>query len=175
MVKKEAENEKWNFKERFDLAESIFSEIRGFGILDELMADENITEIMVNGFNSIFFEKNGILHKSKLKFSSKEKYEELIKEEKKEEVLAVIDTTQGDIVNIKLLREAYGLNLLDAKNLWEHIKPSVLESMDFSNVKEIVDYSQGDIANIKIIKDYYKIDLKTAKELWDSIREQENQ
>ena len=106
---------------------------------------------------------------------SKEKYEELIKEEKKEEVLAVIDTTQGDIANIKLLREAYGLNLLDAKNLWEHIKPSVLESMDFSNVKEIVDYSQGDIANIKIIKDYYKIDLKTAKELWDSIREQENQ
>lgn len=106
---------------------------------------------------------------------SKEKYEELIKEEKKEEVLAVIDTTQGDIVNIKLLREAYGLNLLDAKNLWEHIKPSVLGSMDFSNVKEIVDYSQGDIANIKIIKDYYKIDLKTAKELWDSIREQENQ
>ena len=101
--------------------------------------------------------------------------EELIKEEKKEEVLAVIDTTQGDIANIKLLREAYGLNLLDAKNLWEHIKPSVLESMDFSNVKEIVDYSQGDIANIKIIKDYYKIDLKTAKELWDSIREQENQ
>ena len=85
------------------------------------------------------------------------------------------DTTQGDIANIKLLREAYGLNLLDAKNLWEHIKPSVLESMDFSNVKEIVDYSQGDIANIKIIKDYYKIDLKTAKELWDSIREQENQ
>ena len=84
---------------------------------------------------------------------SKEKYEELIKEEKKEEVLAVIDTTQGDIANIKLLREAYGLNLLDAKNLWEHIKPSVLESMDFSNVKEIVDYSQGDIANIKIIKD----------------------
>ena len=96
-------------------------------------------------------------------------------EEKKEEVLAVIDTTQGDIANIKLLREAYDLNLLDAKNLWEHIKPSVLESMDFSNVKEIVDYSQGDIANIKIIKDYYKIDLKTAKELWDSIREQENQ
>ena len=100
---------------------------------------------------------------------------DLRKEEKKEEVLAVIDTTQGDIANIKLLREAYGLNLLDAKNLWEHIKPSVLESMDFSNVKEIVDYSQGDIANIKIIKDYYKIDLKTAKELWDSIREQENQ
>ena len=90
-------------------------------------------------------------------------------------MLAEIDTTQGDIANIKLLREAYGLNLLDAKNLWEHIKPSVLESMDFSNVKEIVDYSQGDIANIKIIKDYYKIDLKTAKELWDSIREQENQ
>ena len=90
-------------------------------------------------------------------------------------MLAEIDTTQGDIANIKLLREAYGLNLLDAKNLWEHIKPSVLESIDFSNVKEIVDYSQGDIANIKIIKDYYKIDLKTAKELWDSIREQENQ
>lgn len=78
LVKKEAENEKWNFKERFDLAESIFSEIRGFGILDELMADENITEIMVNGFNSIFFEKNGILHKSKLKFSSKEKYEDMV-------------------------------------------------------------------------------------------------
>lgn len=103
---------------------------------------------------------------------SKEKYNELIKEEKKEEVLAVIDTTQGDMANIKLLREVYGLNILDAKNLWEYIKPTVLEGMDFSNVREIVDYSQGDIANIKIIKDYYQIDLKTAKELWDSIRDQ---
>ena len=67
------------------------------------------------------------------------------------------------------------MNLLDAKNLWEHIKLSILEGIDFSNVRDIVDYSQGDVANIKIIKDYYKIDLKTAKELWDSIREQENQ
>ncbi len=78
LVKKEAKNESWNFKERFDLAESIFSEIRGFGILDKLISDENVTEIMVNGFNSIFFEKNGILNKSKLKFSSKEKYEDMV-------------------------------------------------------------------------------------------------
>lgn len=108
---------------------------------------------------------------------SKEKYNELIREEKLQEVLAVVDATKGDINNVTLLRDAYDLNLLDAKNLWEHVKPiakpMIVGPSDFSDLREIVDRSQGDIANIKIIKDYYQVDLKTAKELWDTIRDEE--
>ena len=53
---------------------------------------------------------------------SKEKYEELIKEEKKEEVLAVIDTSQGDIANIKIIKDYYKIDLKTAKELWDSIR-----------------------------------------------------
>ncbi len=33
----------------------------GYGILDPLVKDEDITEIMVNGLDEIFIEKNGIV------------------------------------------------------------------------------------------------------------------
>ena len=101
----------------------------------------------------------------------KEKYKELLKKEKLEEVFATLDIAQGDINNIKILEETYDLTTIEAQNLWERIKKIKIRD-EFSDIKKIVDYSQGDIANIKIIKDYYKIDLKTAKELWDSIRNQ---
>ena len=99
----------------------------------------------------------------------KEKYKELLKKEKLEEVFATLDIAQGDINNIKILEETYDLTTIEAQNLWERIKKIKIRD-EFSDIKKIVDYSQGD--NIKIIKDYYKIDLKTAKELWDSIRDQ---
>src|SRR5215207_3792384 len=47
--------------ERQRLFESIIAEILGFGPLEPLLADEGITEIMVNGAKNIFIERKGNL------------------------------------------------------------------------------------------------------------------
>ncbi len=55
---------------RQDLAERIAREICGLGPLDDLLDDGSVTEIMVNGADEVFVEKNGVLNKTGIKFSS---------------------------------------------------------------------------------------------------------
>ena len=43
-------------QERSRIVRLVFSSIRGMGILDEILADDSITEIMVNGTENIFYE-----------------------------------------------------------------------------------------------------------------------
>ena len=57
---------------------------------------------------------------------SKEKFNELVKDSNREEVLSVVDATKGDIHNIKMIRDRYtDLVLYDAKALWESIRDEV--------------------------------------------------
>ncbi len=56
--------------ERQRLFEQIAAEILGFGPLEPLLADDTISEIMVNGPNHIFVEKKGKLVKTNLNFES---------------------------------------------------------------------------------------------------------
>lgn len=58
--------------------EEIFSSIRGLGVLDEILSDENITEVMINGPDDIFIEKSGRLMKLDRTFESKQKLEDII-------------------------------------------------------------------------------------------------
>lgn len=44
----------------------------GYGPLETLLKDESITEIIVNGTDPIFYEREGILHRSNLSFRSEE-------------------------------------------------------------------------------------------------------
>ena len=58
-------------KEEHDLiVEKIYSSIRGFGVLDELLLDDDISEIMINSFDEIYVEKVGNMLLSSLKFDS---------------------------------------------------------------------------------------------------------
>ncbi|MBR1432374.1 CpaF family protein [Ruminococcus sp.] len=61
-----------------DIQERIFNSIRGLGLLDDIMNDENITEIMINGPDNIFVEKNGRLTKLDKAFESEKKLEDII-------------------------------------------------------------------------------------------------
>lgn len=70
-------------EERIDLIDTVFSSIRGMGLLDEIMNDENITEVMINGPDDIFVEKSGkdkrsCLIKLEKKFESRQKLEDII-------------------------------------------------------------------------------------------------
>ncbi len=54
------------------LAIDVLNEAVGLGPLEELLADENVTEIMLNKFDEIFIEKSGKLTLSDISFSSDE-------------------------------------------------------------------------------------------------------
>lgn len=52
--------------------------MRRLDVLEDLLADDTITEIMVNGPDQIFIERNGCLEETKYHFSSNEKLDDVI-------------------------------------------------------------------------------------------------
>lgn len=64
--------------EKRDLIEELVDVVFGMGPIEALLEDEKVTEIMVNGANEIFFERDGRLVKSELSFDSDEQVRVLI-------------------------------------------------------------------------------------------------
>lgn len=64
--------------ERLKLRKDIFNSIRRLDVLQDLLEDERVTEIMVNGCDKIFFEKDGRLFLSERQFESSQKLEDII-------------------------------------------------------------------------------------------------
>lgn len=50
------------------LAEELVDELTGFGPLEVLLRDTSVTEILVNGPNKVFVERDGVLHHTDLRF-----------------------------------------------------------------------------------------------------------
>lgn len=67
-----------SFDERKNHVKNMFHSFRRFGILQELLEDEEVTEIMVNGREKIFYEKHGELCLYHRHFASQEELEDLI-------------------------------------------------------------------------------------------------
>lgn len=64
--------------EKVKMVNQIYSSIRGFGILDTIMNDDDITEVMINGPDSIFVEKSGKLMQLEEHFESERRLEDVI-------------------------------------------------------------------------------------------------
>lgn len=58
--------------EFLSLKERILDRIFGWGVLEPLAKDKEVTEIMVNGYKSVWVEKNGQLQKTNIEFESPE-------------------------------------------------------------------------------------------------------
>lgn len=67
-------------EEKTALSKSLFHSLRKLDVLQELMEDPDITEIMVNGPNHIFYEKSGALYSWDKSFSTSEKLEDVIQQ-----------------------------------------------------------------------------------------------
>lgn len=80
IVYRETDNEYISLKDRDILVKNIFDSIRKLDILQELIEDEEISEIMVNGYDRIFIEKRGNITEWPKKFASKEKLEDVIQQ-----------------------------------------------------------------------------------------------
>lgn len=67
-----------SIKNRVDIAQQVFSSIRGFGLLDTIMNDDTITEVMINGADNIFIEQAGRVKRLDESFESQRKLEDII-------------------------------------------------------------------------------------------------
>ena len=56
----------------------VFASVRGFDVIQELIEDENVTEIMVNGADDIFYERSGRLARYDGCFESVGKLEDVV-------------------------------------------------------------------------------------------------
>lgn len=66
--------------ERIILRRECFNSLRRLDVIQEYLDDDSITEIMINGKDSIFIEKDGRLEKVSKRFESKEKLEDVIQQ-----------------------------------------------------------------------------------------------
>lgn len=66
--------------ERCRLKKELFASIRRLDILEEFLADNRVTEIMVNGPDAVFIEREGQLVKQNVRFESKEKLSDVIQQ-----------------------------------------------------------------------------------------------
>lgn len=90
--------------------QQVFYALRGLDVLQELVEDPQITEIMVNGYQQIFYEKQGRIHKWDRQFASREKLEDVIQSmvavgnRMVNESMPIVDTRlrEGSRVNIVL-------------------------------------------------------------------------
>lgn len=67
-------------KEKAALGKELFNALRKLDILQELLEDETITEIMINGVENIFVEQDGNIFISEKRFLSKDKLEDIVQQ-----------------------------------------------------------------------------------------------
>lgn len=76
----EVKKEKIGLKERIELEKKIFDSLKRLDILQDLIDDTDVTEIMVNGPDKIFYEKNGAIQQYNGRFASEQKMQDIIQQ-----------------------------------------------------------------------------------------------
>ena len=67
-------------KDKVGMGKDLFNAFRKLDILQELMEDDEITEIMINGTQNIFIEKEGSMFQLKKHFSDRSNLEDVIQQ-----------------------------------------------------------------------------------------------
>ncbi len=105
-----AREEPLDVDDRIRLQRELFNSLRKYDVLSELLEDDDITEIMINGHDHIFVEKWGKVIKTEKSFSSGEKLDDVIQQivgannQVINETTPIVDTrlSDGSRVNIVL-------------------------------------------------------------------------
>ena len=80
VLEEEEKNEYLPLSEKIRLSRELFNAFRRLDILQDLIEDDKITEIMVNGTENIFYEKGGQLFESNRHFFSEERLCDVIQQ-----------------------------------------------------------------------------------------------
>lgn len=95
-------------KKKLELRRDIFNTVKRLDIIQNLIDDDSVTEIMVNGYRDIFFERDGKIEKYDKEFESREMLLDVVQRiaarsnKIVNEALAIVDTRldDGSRVNI---------------------------------------------------------------------------
>lgn len=105
-----------NFKEKRAITEAVFESVRGLGVLGAVILDPDITEVMINGYEDIFIEKDGKLLRLDTQFESKKELEVIITKFVSQAGRAVnesepiVDFRLGDGSRINVVMQPIALN-----------------------------------------------------------------
>lgn len=80
ILKEEGEREYLSLDAKTSLGKELFNAFRKLDLLQEFLEDEEITEIMINGTQNIFYEKKGKIYRSDKRFISRDKLEDVIQQ-----------------------------------------------------------------------------------------------
>lgn len=80
VLKEASEEEYLSLDEKTILGREMFNAFRKLDLLQEFLEDETITEIMINGTQNIFYERNGRILQSGKRFLSKDKLEDVVQQ-----------------------------------------------------------------------------------------------
>lgn len=69
-----------SLREKAGIGKELFNAFRKLDILQELLEDDEITEIMINGTENIFIEKDGKLFQLEKRFADRRKLEDVIQQ-----------------------------------------------------------------------------------------------
>ena len=101
---------------KIKLTDMVFSSIRGLGILDSILSDDSITEVMINGPDNIFIEKNGRLIELDQKFESQRRLYDIIQRivgsagREVNEANPIVDTRLKDGSRVNVVLNPVALN-----------------------------------------------------------------
>lgn len=110
MLEEYSEEKYLSLKEKTELGKELFNTFRKLDVLQEFLEDESITEVMINGTQSIFLERDGRILQSEKRFASRRKLEDVIQQIVSEtnrmvnESTPIVDTrlSDGSRVNVVL-------------------------------------------------------------------------
>lgn len=80
VIEREIDYKYITIETRFRLHKEIFNSIRGLGIIEELLEDEEVTEIMVNGTQNIFIEKAGRIERYQGSIHSEQRLHDMVQQ-----------------------------------------------------------------------------------------------
>ncbi|MGN0408048.1 MAG: CpaF family protein, partial [Bacteroides sp.] len=94
----------------------VFESIRGLGILGKIIEDKSITEVMINGYDTIFVERNGKLEQIPDRFESQERLRSIITKFVQDmgrsvnESNPIVDTRLADGSRVNVVLDPIALN-----------------------------------------------------------------
>lgn len=67
-----------SLKEKKHTLKAFYNSLRGLDVIQDMLEDDEITEIMINGYRDIFFEKGGRISRYHQSLTSREKLEDIV-------------------------------------------------------------------------------------------------
>ena len=152
-------------REQQRLTDGLIDMVFGFGPLESLLADDSVTEIMVNGPSDVFFERDGRLHRSEQRFADEGQLRALIDEGLVDSVdlykvghhgsKNALDDEEAAVLSPRIALVSAG-----ARNRYGHPAQDTLDRLEAAGARVFRTDEQGDVS-CKLTAD--RIEVETLR------------